>query len=259
MTLGAVCLAVLTGGRAFCNGVTITLHRRANAHRHPHVTCGAGLFDIFGGDRQAKKEKLLALINNTQRGLDQSNAAEVIQAFEDLERDNPCSAPLDSPELTGDWELLWTSSDSILGGKRPWFIRPSDDKPILQYLDAPGNFARNLEYTPLGPNTVEATISPLNREKREEFISRLDDFLVFKYGSEDKPGGTYIPDNADLEQNTAAVRFDWFKLFGFLSIKAPAEATGILQVTYLDQDLRLSRGDRGNLFVLRKASETLTQ
>ena len=47
------------------------------------------------------------------------------------------------------------------------------------------------------------------------------------------------------------VQFQDFVLLGLLRIKAPASARGELDVTYLDKELRVSRGNRGNLFVLR--------
>ena len=47
------------------------------------------------------------------------------------------------------------------------------------------------------------------------------------------------------------VQFKEFKLLGLIPVKAPASATGELEVTYLDEELRVSRGNKGNLFVLR--------
>ncbi len=47
------------------------------------------------------------------------------------------------------------------------------------------------------------------------------------------------------------VQFREFKILGLIPVKAPANAAGALEVTYLDEDLRVSRGDKGNLFVLR--------
>ena len=39
---------------------------------------------------------------------------------------------------------------------------------------------------------------------------------------------------------------------GFLRIKAPKKAVGELDTTFLDNELRIGRGDKGNLFVLFK-------
>lgn len=48
------------------------------------------------------------------------------------------------------------------------------------------------------------------------------------------------------------VQFLEFRV-GPVKIKAPETAKGALDTTYLDEDLRVSRGDKGNLFVLMKA------
>lgn len=211
-----------------------------------------------GAERESLKAQLLSLAERSDRGADPSQRGPLLEAFKALEKANPTKAPLKSALLKGEWELVWTTSDSILGLNRPRPFRPRASKPILQFLDPDAGYARNLEYTWLGQNSVEATIAPLSRENSQKFISRLDDFVFFKYGSEEGKGGTYIPDDAALGETTVAVRFNTFKLFGWLSIKAPETATGILQVTYLDEDLRLSRGDRGNLFLLRKVSKEKT-
>lgn len=235
---------------------------RTSAPRQPRssrsVASRRAFFSFFDNGRSALKEELLSMVSSTRRGADESQNAAIIAKFGALEQRNPTSSPLQSPLLGGDWELLWTTSSSILGLGRLPFFRPLEDRPILQFLDPSAGYARNLEFTPLGPNRVEAEIAPLNDQQKEAFISKLDDFLLFKQGSVERPGGTYLPQGLDLERNTVGVRFKVFKVFDILAIPAPEGATGILQVTYLDEDLRLSRGDRGNLFVLRKAASEKT-
>jgi hypothetical protein len=128
-----------------------------------------------------------------------------------LERANPTKAPLNSPLLNGKWELLYTTSDSILGASKPAFLRPSG--PIYQTLDNTTLTASNQETTPLF-NAVKAELKPVSSSKTE-------------------------------------VQFKTFFLLGFLPVKAPASAKGELDITYLDEGLRVSRGNKGNLFVLK--------
>ena len=53
-----------------------------------------------------------------------------------------------------------------------------------------------------------------------------------------------------LSDSKAKVQFQTFRILGLIPIKAPASAVGELDCTYLDEDMRISRGDKGNLFVL---------
>lgn len=183
----------------------------------------SGLSGLFGGPkrakaqdsaalRQQKKEELLELIEPLKRGLaataeDQEAVEEVVQQ---LERLNPTPKPLESPYLNGQWRLVYTTSDSILGRSKPAFLRPSG--PIYQLLDGPNLRAANKETAPLY-NQVFAELRPMS-------------------------------------VNKVAVQFKTFKIFGLIPISAPASAKGELAMTYLDDEMRISRGDKGNLFVL---------
>lgn len=58
-------------------------------------------------------------------------------------------------------------------------------------------------------------------------------------------------DLTPLNARKVAVKFDTFKIGGLIPIKAPGRARGELEITYLDEELRISRGDKGNLFILK--------
>lgn len=170
-------------------------------------------FSSAGTSRNAKKAELLDLIRPVQRGViatDDDKAA-IDKAACQLEKLNPTPNCLTSELLNGKWELLYTTSESILKSKNPPFLRPWG--AIYQLLDNTTLTARNVETAPFF-NQVFAELTPKSK-------------------------------------NAVVVQFKQFKLFGLVPITAPPTARGELTITYLDDDLRVSRGDKGNLFVLR--------
>lgn len=79
----------------------------------------------------------MAVIRPLNRGLfaSEEDKREVEQVAQQLEKLNPNPKALASPLINGRWELLYTTSESILGTKRPAFFRPSG--PIYQILGEP--------------------------------------------------------------------------------------------------------------------------
>eukprot|EP00877_Chromochloris_zofingiensis_P013596 jgi/Chrzof1/8490/Cz03g13020.t1 len=194
--------------------------RQTRSHGRARVQTKAFLpgFPTLGNkskERTEKKEQLLDLIRPLRRGLlasdeDQQQVESLVQRLEKL---NPTPQALASPLLNGRWRLEYTTSGSILGANKPALFRPSG--PIYQLLDGPNLKAANRETAPFY-NQVTAELTPLSANK-------------------------------------VAVQFKTFKIFGLLPITAPqagGRGRGELAVTYLDEELRISRGDKGNLFVL---------
>ncbi|KAG5625580.1 hypothetical protein H5410_010798 [Solanum commersonii] len=65
---------------------------------------------------------------------------------------------------------------------------------------------------------------------------------------------TYLQATANLVPLNArrvAVKFDSFTIASLISIKNRGSGRGELEITYLDEELRISRGNQGNLFILR--------
>ena len=175
----------------------------------------------LGNRRAAAKRNLLAALDGTGRGATASaaEAASVEAAAAALEALNPTPRPLrrrrGAPDLlSGKWELLYTTSRSVNGADKAPFLRPWG--PIYQTLDVEAGLARNEEGPPLFA-AVDAELSPTS-------ASAVD------------------------------VQFTRFELFaGLVGFPAPSSARGALDTTYLDDELRVGRGDKGNLFVLRMA------
>jgi hypothetical protein len=111
--------------------------------------------------------------------------------------------------------MVWTTSDSIAGKTRPKLFQTNT--PPEQLLDVVNGRAVNAEMVLGIRNAVRADISPMTNNKVKV------QFREFSVGPiRFKPEG------------------DRFK--------------GELSVSYLDEDMRISRGDKGNAFVLLRES-----
>ncbi|GAX84938.1 hypothetical protein CEUSTIGMA_g12359.t1 [Chlamydomonas eustigma] len=198
-------------------------HRTFHSHnpqtvsggRRSHILLAFRFPFEFGNNKKGRsviKEQLMELIEPLQRGAIASEVdkMEVDDLARKLEALNPTTKPLASPLLNGSWELRYTTSASILGLSKPPPFRPFGK--ICQVLDGNTLTARNIESAPFY-NQVSAELTPVS-------------------------------------VNKVAVQFKEFRIFNLFAVKAPASAQGELTVTYLDEDLRISRGDKGNLFIL---------
>lgn len=143
---------------------------------------------------------------------------EIEQLIRQVEATNKSISPGTDPNLSGTWDMIYTTSTSILGTGKPSFLQASR---IVQEINAAQLTARNAETFQIGPfkfeNAVEAKLTPVSS-------TRFD------------------------------VNFIKFVVFGIFSVNVENNDrfTGWLDVTYLDEDMRISRGNKGNLFVLVK-------
>ncbi|KAJ9174616.1 hypothetical protein P3X46_013244 [Hevea brasiliensis] len=165
-----------------------------------------------GKDAKVLKEELLEAIAPLDRGAEATpeDQQAVDEIARKLEAVNPTKEPLKSDLLNGKWELIYTTSQSILQTQRPKFLRSITN---YQAINVDTLRAQNMESWPIF-NQVTADLTPLTAKK-------------------------------------VAVKFDFFKIAGLIPVKAPGRARGELEITYLDEELRISRGDKGNLFILK--------
>ncbi|KAI7726796.1 hypothetical protein M8C21_004781 [Ambrosia artemisiifolia] len=213
------------------------------------------LFQTKSEDLENLKQELLQIIAPLDRGadatpeqqdrVDQGNHHQSVfkwvglvdkrtrtrQIARKLEAVNKIKEPLKSDLLNGKWELLYTTSQSILqtkvacltslfnfeplentsGELRPKLLRANGK--IYQAINVDTLRAQNMETWPFF-NQATANLVPLNTKR-------------------------------------VAVKFDAFKVFSLIPIKARGSGRGQLEITYLDEELRISRGNEGNLFILR--------
>jgi hypothetical protein len=118
---------------------------------------------------------------------------------------------LNDPRLPGNWLMVWTTSDSIAGKTRPAAFRTRT--PPEQSLDLENGRAVNAEYIWGVRSSVEAKLTPRTRNK-------------------------------------VRVNFERFNVGPLKFTPDPERFKGELSVTYLDEDMRISRGDLGNAFIL---------
>ncbi|KAL1176590.1 hypothetical protein V6Z11_A04G168900 [Gossypium hirsutum] len=169
---------------------------------------------IFSGlftkskDIKTLKDELFDAIAPLDRG---AEAAPEDQQPLKLEALNEIKEPLKSNLLNGKWELLYTTSQSLLQTKRPKFLRPNGK--IYQAINVDTLRAQNMETWPFF-NQATANLVPINARR-------------------------------------VAVKFDYFRIVGLIPIKSPGSGRGQLEITYLDEELRISRGNRENLFILK--------
>ncbi|XP_017970127.1 PREDICTED: probable plastid-lipid-associated protein 4, chloroplastic [Theobroma cacao] len=166
-----------------------------------------------GKDVRSLKDELFDAIAPLDRGAEatRDDQERVDQIARKLEAVNEIKEPLNSTLLNGKWELLYTTSQSLLQTKRPKFLRPNGK--IFQAINLDTLRAQNLETSPFF-NQATANLVPLNARR-------------------------------------VAVKFDYFRIAGLIPVKFHGSGRGQLEITYLDEELRMSRGDRGNLFLLK--------
>ncbi|KAK9077100.1 hypothetical protein SSX86_005436 [Deinandra increscens subsp. villosa] len=164
-------------------------------------------------DCESIKQELVESIAPLDRGAEATSEQQerIDQIARKLEALNKVKKPLKSDLLNGKWELLYTTSQSILQTKRPKILRANGK--IYQAINADTLRAQNMETWPFF-NQATANLVLLNAKR-------------------------------------VAVKFDAFKVFGLIPIRARGSGRGQLEITYLDEELRISRGNEGNLFILR--------
>lgn len=183
--------------------------------------------------------------------------ASIIARVEDR---NPTSEPLSAPDLlAGDWRLLYTNSQDLLGidrvplaqlGEIYQCVRPSQSRIYniaevnsLPYCEGLVSVAARFE-----PATDEATAGQSDIGSRVS--SRRVDvrFTRGVIGLQRILG--YQSPAQYIEKLESTEKFSLLQGIDF-SINSDRQQ-GWLEITYLDKDLRIGRGNRGSLFVLTK-------
>ena len=197
-----------------------------------------------------KKTALFGALAGKNRGLlaNELDKIAILEAIAKLEDDNPTPKPTEATHLLeGDWRLLYTTSRELLGLDRfPLFqlgqiyqcLRPEGRKVynIAEVIGIP--FLEGLV-------CVTATFAAASERrvnvKFERSIFGLQRFLSYQSPKE------------TIKKIESGQKFPPLDF----SI-ASRDRQGWIDITYLDEDLRINRGNEGSVFILTKDKKPLT-
>lgn len=201
------------------------------------------------------KRELREAIASKNRGIlatatDQQAIASVIARVEAL---NPTPNPLSATDLlAGDWRLLYTTSQELLGIDKVPFVRLGE---IYQCVRPAQSRIYNIAEVPSLPYfdglvSVVAGFVPAPGDTPEQVSQRRVNvqFNRAVFGLQRALGYRDVPQY--IEKLEAIAKFNLLQGIDF-AIDAGRQQ-GWLEVTYLDEDLRIGRGNQGSLFVLTK-------
>lgn len=190
------------------------------------------------------KASLLEAIAGKNRGLLATEAEKqaILALVAQLEDRNPTPRPTEAADLLdGNWRLLYTTSSELLGidnvpflklGQIYQCVRPKESKiyNIAEVYGLPfleGIISVTARFTPVSERRVNV--------KFERAISGLQRLIDYQF-----------PDYF-INQIESGKKF-----LGIDFTIADREQKGWLDITYLDEDLRIGRGNVGSVFVLTK-------
>jgi hypothetical protein len=172
----------------------------------------------------ACREELLTLLREGGRGAANRSAQRVRALIGQLERDRPADLARDGAWLKGVWELRWSSSSLPYLAVAPWLEN-------LQLLDPERGRGMNLLRLagPLGPLAGIAVQARIAVEGAQRVSVRFE------------RGGWLGPSLGDQR----------LELFRQVNQSYPAW----LDITVLDRELRVCRGNAGTLFALLRRED----
>ncbi|TYQ28470.1 PAP/fibrillin family protein [Pseudanabaena sp. UWO310] len=191
-----------------------------------------------------RKANLLNAIAPVNRGLQMSENQRkaIFSAVAYLEELNPSPAPTQTPELLdGDWLLLFTTSQELLGIDRFPFYKLGNIYQCLRVAEGKIFNVAEIKGLPLlgGLVSVCANFTVVSEKRVKVNFERL------VAGSQSLVGYQNVKSFIDTLRSPKKLLAIDFQI-------KREDQKGWLETTYLDRDLRIGRGNEGNLFVLRR-------
>ncbi len=192
----------------------------------------------------SKKAELLEAIAGKNRGLlaNEIDNVRVLSAIQQLEDTNPTRKPLEAKDLlNGDWRLLYTTSKGILGLDRFPLFKLGQIYQCIRVSEAKVYNIAEIVGLPMleGLVSVAASFEPVSESRVNVMFERsiigLQRFLSYttpaKLIQQIESGKKFLPIDFKIDRQ---------------------DQKGWLDTTYLDEDMRVGRGNEGNVFVLTK-------
>ncbi|EKQ67403.1 fibrillin [Leptolyngbyaceae cyanobacterium JSC-12] len=190
------------------------------------------------------KADLLETIAGKNRGLLASDSQKqaILSAIAQLEDRNPTPRPVEATDLlNGDWRLIYTTSRGILGIDQVPFLKLGQVYQCIRVADASLYNIAEVYGLPLleGVVSVAARFVPVSDRRVDVTFERSIIGLQRLIG--------YQTPETFIKEIKAGKKFRAIDL-----AITNREQSGWLDITYLDQDLRIGRGNEGSVFVLTK-------
>ncbi len=193
------------------------------------------------------KARLLAALAGKNRGISATatDRQAILAAIAELETRNPHPQPLKTAVdlLAGNWRLLYTSSQSLLGIDRLPLLELANIYQCIRPLSS--SIYNIAEVSSLLPGTsglvaIVADFTPITDARvNVRFKRSLIGFQgLFNYSDPNR-----LITAIENGQKFPAIDF---------KIDRPNKTPAWLDITYLDNTLRIGRGNEGNVFVLTK-------
>ncbi len=190
------------------------------------------------------KAELLTAIADKNRGLAATNMQKqaILAAIAQLEARNPTPRPVEAPQLLeGNWRLLYTTSRGILGFENIPFLRLGEVYQCIRSSTAQLYNIAEIQGIPFleGIVSVTAQFQPVSERR---VTVKFDRSIIGLQRLIDYQTADQFIQAIEQGQKFAAIDFNI----------ANREQQGWLDITYLDPDLRIGRGNEGSVFVLAK-------
>lgn len=189
------------------------------------------------------KSELLNAIAGTNRGLlaTETQKQAILALIAQLEDRNPTPLPVEAADLLdGDWRLLYTTSRGILSINQFPLINLGQVYQCIRVKQAKLYNIAEVAGVPLaeGIVSISARFEPVSERRVNVMFERsiLGLQRLIEYQSPSK-----FIQQIEAGQKFAAIDFTINR-----------DQSGWLDITYLDENLRIGRGNEGSVFVLTK-------